>query len=137
MSDDRLALEEVIAEGYEAQAECYARAIELLEAWLAGEATEEPEAILALLERQQQLVTQAAEIDLTLQAARARWHALGPAKPGPRLQEALERVQELIGRLMSLNDLLREQALRARQQVRAKLDRLRAEDAARSAYRNR
>ncbi len=137
MSDDRLALEELIAEGYEAQAECYGRAVALLESWLTQDTDRQPEAILKLLEEQQQLVTRAAEIDQTLQAARSRWYALGPPVPGPRLQTALERVQALIGRLMSLNGLLEQQALQARQQVRAELDRLRIGDAARSAYGNR
>jgi len=134
VNSDVATLEELLAEGFEAQADCYRQAVELLSEWLTTPKQDLQE-LVAVLEQQQRLVNQATEIDETLAEARARWQQTrGANKPGPRLQRALDRLRQTIDRLIGLNDVLRTQAMQARDQVRAELDRLSTGEKASRAY---
>lgn len=135
MNPELATVEELLAEGFAAQADCYREAIELISGWLTDPSADLGK-LVVVLEQQQRLVHQATEIDQTLLDARERWRVLSEGRaPGPRLQAALDRLRSAISELIGLNDLLRGHTLRARDEARARLDELRAADQAARAYR--
>jgi hypothetical protein len=126
-------LEELLADGYEAQADCYRMAVDLMRPYLDQAREVDPEALLAALDRQQALIVQAAEIDQTLETAKARWHQKG-ALPGARLKRALDRTQQYIGELVQINEFLQEALDDARRQLRTQLDEMARQQQAGASY---